>query len=124
MSVGLLLAVACGAGVGSVARYALSLRAHRDGFPWSTIVVNVVGTALLGGAIAMSAHERLGSASFAVIALGLAGGLTTFSTLALDAVRLVRTRHPKEASLYLTVTVLGGLLASFLSWTLTSAALA
>lgn len=121
MSVGLLLAVACGSGVGSVARYALSLRAHRDHFPWPTIAVNVAGTALLGSALAVAAQGRLSYSAFAIIALGVAGGLTTFSTLALDAVRLARTWHLKAASLYVAITVCGGLLASYLGWTLTLA---
>jgi CrcB protein len=123
MSVGLLVAVAVGAGLGSVARYALSLRAHRDHFPWPTIVVNTVGTALLGIAIAVVAQGRLGYASFAIIGLGVAGGLTTFSTLALDAVRLARTWHVRAAAVYLVLTLILGLGASYVAWTATTAVL-
>lgn len=124
MSIGLLVAVAVGAGVGSVARYALSLRAHRDHFPWPTIVVNTVGTALLGVALAVAAQGRLSYATFAMVGLGVAGGLTTFSTLGLDAVRLARTWHLKAAGWYLGATLGLGLLASYAGWAITTAALA
>lgn len=118
MSWALALAVGLGAGVGSALRFGVE-RAHaaartRHGlqaasFPWATLVVNALGSAALGvlsGALAVGALDER---SFAILGAGLCGGLTTFSTLALDLVLLVRERRLARASLYLGAQVLAGI---------------
>jgi len=113
MSWALALAVGLGAGVGSALRFGVE-RAHaaartRHGlqaasFPWATLVVNALGSAALGVLSGAPLDER----SLAILGAGLCGGLTTFSTLALDLVLLVRERRLARASLYLGAQVLAG----------------
>jgi len=119
----LLLAVMLACGLASVARYGLSLLASRDRFPWPTIAANVAGTAILASGLALYAAGSLGADAFVVLGVGLAGGLTTFSTLAVDAARLWRSGKRRAFTAYLALTLGCGLAASWLAWTTTVAAL-
>ncbi len=107
--------VACG--VASAARYALGLLRRPQGFPWPTIVANVVGTAVLAGA-ARAVSEGAAEWVLVLVGTGLAGGLTTFSSLALDAVTLWKAGRRSGAAWYLTVTLASGLLAAGCGWVL------
>ena len=119
----LFVAVAIACGIASVARYGLSLLAPADRFPWPTIAVNTAGAALLASSLALYEDGHLGAAAFAVLGVGLAGGLTTFSTLAVDAARLWRAGKRGSSGVYLALTLGCGLAASWIAWTATVAAL-
>ena len=94
----LALAVALAAGIGAVLRAVVELaqtrvldRLHaRHGGRWfvhpgwATLLVNVSGSALLGVVAALVAVHGWNEAWLAVAGAGLAGGLTTFSTLAVE----------------------------------------
>ncbi|MGH8905900.1 MAG: fluoride efflux transporter FluC [Egibacteraceae bacterium] len=70
-----------------MARYvvdaAVSSRA-RGAFPWSTFVINVTGSLVLGAVAGLA----LGEVPRAVLGTGFLGGYTTFSTWAYQTVRL------------------------------------
>ncbi|WP_219910651.1 fluoride efflux transporter FluC [Saccharothrix carnea] len=76
-------AVALGGGIGGVARYGLSALVPGA---WGTLVVNVVGCALIG--VLMVLVPRLHPLAGPFLGVGVLGGFTTFSGYALDAVRL------------------------------------
>lgn len=59
-------------------------------FPWSTVVVNVVGGLAMGIAFVVI-HERLGGHPEwrAFVATGILGGFTTFSAYSLDMMHLM-----------------------------------
>ena len=112
------LAVGAGGAIGAVARYgvgALSLRLLGPNFPWGTLTVNVVGSALMGLFIAwLVAKEPHSSAMRAFVATGVLGGFTTFSTFAIDAVTLYRDKSLTVAGVYVAASVIlsiGGLVA-------------
>ncbi len=66
----------------------------RGGFPWAVMVVNVVGSAVAGFAAALTTGDlRL------VIVTGFCGGLTTFSTLAVDTVMIATVRRQLRIAL-------------------------
>lgn len=76
--------VALGGGVGALARYAL-VRAMPARFPWGVLVANIAGSLLLGVLVAGAGEDmRL------LAGVGFCGGLTTFSTFALDTLVLAR----------------------------------
>jgi CrcB protein len=93
--------VAIGGALGSVSRYWLSgLVAERYGetFPWSTLIINVTGSFLIGIFAALVIPEgRMDSQSRAFttqfLMIGICGGYTTFSSFSLQTLNLLRDRQ-------------------------------
>lgn len=109
-----LVAVAAGGVVGSLGRWALGLALpHASGtFPWATFTVNVSGALAMGVLVAFLV-ARPGTHRLArpFVGVGVLGGWTTFSALAVEAVGLARAEHVQTALLYVAATFLVGTLA-------------
>ena len=108
------LAVAVGGALGTVARYELALAepAGSGRFPWATFTVNVVGSFLLGFVlIALVESWSASSLLRPFVGVGICGGLTTFSTWMVESVLLVRDDRAGLAVVYLLVSLVAGLLA-------------
>jgi CrcB protein len=105
--------VACG--TGAMGRYWLGLARRQGQYPWPTLVANVVGSAVLGAA-AGAVHAGAPDWVLVVAGAGLAGGITTFSSLALDAVTLWGEARRWQALGYLAVTLALGVAAAGLGW--------
>ncbi|WP_372729789.1 CrcB family protein [Nocardioides sp.] len=103
------LVVALGAAVGAPLRF---LAGHwLDGrFPWGTLLVNVVGSFLLG---LLSARSVDGDV-MALLGTGVCGGFTTYSAFAVKAHEL----GARTGSTYAAATVLGALAACVLGFAL------
>jgi fluoride exporter len=102
------LLVALGGALGSVLRYLTGVVAARWlglEFPWGTLIVNLVGSFLIGvvnelasDALTLSPEARL------FLATGVMGGLTTYSTFSHETVRLVEAQAWTSAWINVTVT--------------------
>ena len=104
------LLVALGGGAGAAARHLVglaSLRALGPLFPYGTLIVNVLGSLLMGLAIEWLA--RRGAPLRPLLATGFLGGFTTFSTFSLDAVALWERGEGSAAALYVASSVALGL---------------
>lgn len=104
--------VAAGGAPGALARFGLTgwvQDATSSTFPWGTLVVNVVGSFLLGLAAAWleSAATSVEVRRFATI--GLLGAITTFSTFSYEAAALLRDGEWGPAGVYVGGSVLAGL---------------
>lgn len=113
------LVVALGAAIGAPARYLLDQfvqSKHDSVFPWGTLLVNVLGSFVLG----VTAQAALsGSASqtvYLLVGTGLCGAFTTFSSFAFETVRLLETGSLLEAGLYAAISVAIGLAAASAGW--------
>ncbi len=83
------------------------------GFPWPTLLVNVVGSfalALLVARVWPSAPAWLRAG----LGTGLIGSFTTFSALIVSLLTLTRAGMPLLALVYLLVSLAGGLAAALL----------
>lgn len=120
MTPAVFVAAALGCGVGAVIRFALSTLRREHHLPWPTLVANLLGTFLLGAATALLGNGTLSSTAAFIVGGGVAGGLTTFSTLAVDAVVLWRTSR-RRAVLYVAITGVLGAGAGALGWAIASA---
>ncbi|MGW0671876.1 fluoride efflux transporter CrcB [Streptomyces sp. NPDC002746] len=106
--------VALGGATGACARYGASLLwpTEADGFPWTTLVVNVIGCAVIGVFMVVIsevwAAHRLVRPFFGT---GVLGGFTTFSTYAVDIQRLVDGGRARSGLAYLGLTLLAALAA-------------
>ena len=87
------LSIAAGGACGALLRYWVSTGVHallgRD-FPYGTLVVNVLGSALMGAGYVLL-FERLAvtEALRAALLIGLLGAFTTFSTFSIETLTLV-----------------------------------
>lgn len=110
----LLLAIAAGGIAGAEARYGVGeFVPHAGaGFPWSTLVVNVSGSLMIGALtvllLELTFPHRLARPFLGV---GVLGGYTTFSTFSVDAERLVRAHEPGLALGYAAASIVLCLLA-------------
>lgn len=109
-----LLAVFVGGALGTLARAALeTLLAPEPGhWPWPTFAVNVVGAFVLG-----YAATRLPEDSYRrpLLGTGFCGGLTTFSTMQIEMLRMIEREHFGLAAGYATASVALGLTAAWLA---------
>lgn len=112
MSATTLLLLTLAGGVGSALRYAVG-RALDRGWHVGTLLVNLVGSALLGGLSAAASPTLV-----AVLGVGLCGGLTTYSAFAVQSVE----QGPRRGAAYVVVTIAGCLCAAAAGWLVASAA--
>ena len=109
-----LAAVFAGGALGSLARAALAALAAGDParWPWPTFTVNIVG-AFLVGYLTTRLLERLPLSSYRrpLLGTGLCGGLTTFSTMQVETLRMVEHGHWALAAGYTLTSIVLGLLA-------------
>ncbi|MFI7383832.1 fluoride efflux transporter CrcB [Streptomyces sp. NPDC049813] len=102
-----LAAVALGGALGASARYGAALLwpTATGAFPWTTLLVNVVGCAVMGVFMVVLgeywAARRLARPFFGT---GVLGGFTTFSTYAVDVRRLADLGEARTALGYLALT--------------------
>jgi CrcB protein len=89
----LILAVALGGAIGSVARYLAGIGSGKLfglSFPWGTLIINVTGSFLIGAFVGLFALKwNLPEPARVFLTIGICGGFTTFSTFSLDAFYLI-----------------------------------
>jgi CrcB protein len=89
----MILAVAAGGAVGSVARYLAGIGSTRMfglAFPWGTLIINIAGSFLIGVFVELFALKwNLPQEARVFLTVGICGGFTTFSTFSLDAYLLM-----------------------------------
>ena len=83
-------------------------------FPWGTLVVNYLGIFFLVYLVKGYLVYK-GSSKGTILSLGtgFCGGLTTFSSLLLDAVKLLDTGRYLSLVIYLLLSIGGGLLFAY-----------
>ncbi|TVX80750.1 CrcB family protein [Peribacillus simplex] len=107
-----IFAVGFGGAAGAILRYCVILTAGHTFFPFGTLLINIVGSFLLG---MINGYFALKKKSLVFLALGsgFCGGFTTMSTFSQEVVNLLQTSLPL-AGLYLGSTLFFGLVAGFL----------
>src|SRR6201987_6006814 len=113
-----LAAVFVGGALGALARAAFGQLAVGDpaSWPWPTFAVNIVG-ALLVGYFTTRLLERLPLSSYRrpLLGTGFCGGLTPFSTMQVETLRMVERGHWVLAVSYTVTSIVLGLLAVHLA---------
>ena len=109
-----LFLVGIGSGIGGICRYMTSLLTiqTRNGFPWSTFFVNVVGCLLIGILWGVTNRFQNLSPSFSLLFMvGFCGGFTTFSTFSKEGLTLLQTDNYMLFTLYVLGSVVIGIMA-------------
>jgi CrcB protein len=106
--------VSAGGVVGALARYGawLSWPTAPGSFPWTTLLINVVGCLLIGVLVVLTsevftAHPLVRPA----LATGVLGGFTTFSTFAVDTQDLLAGGNVVPGIAYVVLTPVLALVA-------------
>ena len=107
---GNILLVAAGGAVGSVCRYLLS-SVHVASLPWGTLIVNVLGSLLIGLLAGLSGRGVLSPELKLLLVTGFCGGFTTFSTFANESFGMMKAGEVLTAAVYVGVSVTVGILA-------------
>lgn len=106
------LMVGCGSFIGGAARYlvSISMKTVGKGFPWGTLVVNLVGCLAIGllwGFFSKSASENSSWALFMTV--GICGGFTTFSTFSKEALMMLQAGNFFSLLAYVAISVIAGI---------------
>jgi CrcB protein len=116
--------IAVGSALGGMARYACSGLAARligETFPWGTIIVNIVGSFIIGffatltgpdGRIFADTHTRQ------FVMLGFCGGYTTFSSFSLQTLSLLQDGELGLAAVNIALSVIACLVAVWAGYAL------
>ena len=109
------LYVALGGAIGACCRYLAGLGITRlvgvGEFPVAILMVNVIGSFLMGAFVVTAAHKGLSHLS-PLVMTGLLGGFTTFSAFSLETANLIERGAFGQAALYVLLSVglsVGGL---------------
>jgi len=112
--------IAIGSALGGVGRYWCSgLIAERFGetFPWGTLTVNVVGSAIIGFVATLTGPDGrmfVPSEARQFVMIGILGGFTTFSSFSLQTLTLSTDGEWLQAAGYIVLSLLLCLLGVWL----------
>jgi CrcB protein len=108
--------VALGGAIGAACRFLVGVGVFRmigpAEFPLAIIIVNIIGSFLMGVFVVAAAHKGLTHFSPFVMT-GILGGFTTFSAFSLEAVMLMERGQIATAGAYVALSIalsLGGLM--------------
>ena len=107
-----IIAVGAGSFIGGITRYLVSLamKGISKGFPWATLLVNLLGCLIIGllwGFLSRNASESTSWGLF--LTVGLCGGFTTFSTFSKEALTMLQTGQIWGFASYIALSILAGI---------------
>lgn len=111
-----LVLIAAGGAAGSVGRHVLAsavdarLAAIWTTFPWGTLLVNVIGCAVIGAVAAFSDRAWVKP----LVMVGVLGGFTTFSSFGLQTLTLLNDGQTLKALAYVVLSIVLCLVAVWL----------
>ena len=122
----LYLWIALGSALGGMARFwctGVMARLLGETFPWGTLLVNVLGSLIIGFFATLTAPDGRMFVDQTIrqfVMIGFLGGYTTFSSFSLQTFELLRAGENIRAGIYIAASVLLCLLGTVLGHALAS----
>ncbi len=117
----ILLLIGTGSFIGGVLRYSLSQFIQTkflSAFPFGTLGVNILGCFAIGLVFGLSERTNMSPEMRLFLATGICGGFTTFSAFSNETFSLMRDGQLLYASAYITSSILFGIFATFLGYSI------
>lgn len=112
-----LLWIVVAGGLGSGSRYLIgtwSVERIGAGFPYGTIIVNLLGCFAIGFAMQAASASAWSPELRAAVTAGFLGGFTTYSSFNQETMSLFAHGAPGAAAVNVAITVVGGLAVGWL----------
>lgn len=104
--------IAVGSALGGMARYwctGMASRAFGETFPWGTLLINILGSLVIGFFVALTSPEggryAVDPNIRAFVTVGICGGFTTFSAFSLQSMVLMQEGEWLQAGGYILGSV-------------------
>lgn len=115
-----LILAGAGGFIGSALRYFLFQTIKPGHLFWTTLLINVIGSLLIGFIISLSIKDSQFSNTWKVfLATGICGGFTTFSAFSLENFQLFQQGRYGLSLIYIFSSVVLGVLACFIGYKIT-----
>ena len=103
--------------LGALSRYYIAeqiIKLFGGGFPWQTIIINTLGSFLMGFIFELTGVKLNLSEEFRLfIIVGFLGSFTTFSTFSIDVMILINKQLFIPALLYISCSVILSIISIF-----------
>ena len=104
-----IISIAIGGALGALCRYGMTMGISSligRGFPYGTLVVNILGSFLMGAAYVIIVEEINVNPEWRVgITIGLLGAFTTFSTFSIETLNLLESGDAFKAGLNILLSI-------------------
>lgn len=113
------LYLALGGGIGAILRYLVSVFSIKYmawGLPMGTLIVNLLGSFLIGFAFVFLGREQINLNLKIFLFIGIFGSFTTFSTYMFEALDFLKSGNIKMVLFYIGISNIVGLLAVYLGY--------
>lgn len=113
------LFVAAGGGLGAALRFSVYLIIKTNHFPLSTLLINIIGSFVLGMVMALGLRSSSLTPAFKLfLATGLCGGFTTFSAFSFENIILIEQGKFALMLMYILASIAGGITAAWCGYKL------
>ena len=108
-----MLLVGIAGAAGAMSRYGIGQAIGVRSFPWATLLINVIGSAVLGYVLSGPGVSRWATTTTIAVEVGFLGGFTTFSSFSYETLTMLRTDRAVLGLLYVVASVIFGVAAAF-----------
>ncbi len=113
--------VGLGGSIGSMLRFAIWHYIKSMNFPAATLLVNIVGSLVIGIVIGMSIKDAGFSQQWKIfLATGICGGFTTFSAFSIENLLMLQNGKYILSLFYISASIIFGIAAAWLGFKLAS----
>jgi CrcB protein len=116
-----LMLAGIGGAIGTMMRFAVYILFKPSHFPYSTLLINVAGSFVIGLVFGASLkHIHFDNNWKGFLATGICGGFTTFSAFSLENFELLQQQKFLLSALYIVASIAAGIIAAWIGYKITA----